>query len=94
MQHPGSFATNLSLSPAWRLFGGEPSGDPSRLSRLLFCGGRLEPSFRTIARANAAWLGAHGAATSMNEYWSGRDSLQWQRALADYLPGVSPLAED
>jgi enterochelin esterase-like enzyme len=92
MQHPDLFAAVLPFSPAWQLsFGKEPPGDSSRMPRFLFSGGELEPSFLATARANTDWLRARGIEASLKVYWSGHDTLQWQQALAEYLPELFPV---
>jgi enterochelin esterase-like enzyme len=89
MQHPESFATVLPFSPAWRVSTqGELRSDPARLPRFLFSGGELEPTFLASARVDAAWLAARGVSTQLRTWWSGHDTLQWQQALAEYLPLV------
>ncbi|MEO8315420.1 MAG: alpha/beta hydrolase-fold protein [Pseudomonadota bacterium] len=93
IRHPQLFATVLPFSPAMPLsFESELPVDSSLMPRFLFSGGELESVFLTTARANAAWLKARGVDTSLKVYWSGHDTLQWQQALADYLPEVSPPA--
>jgi len=90
-QHPEFFATVLPFSPAYRLSYGEgPKGDLLRLPRFLFAGGELEPNFLGSARADATWLSARGVSAEVRSYWAGHDTLMWQQALADYLPGVFP----
>ncbi|MEO8314924.1 MAG: alpha/beta hydrolase-fold protein, partial [Pseudomonadota bacterium] len=93
LRYPQLFAAVLSFSPAMQLsFGSEPPVDSSLMPRFLFSGGELESVFLTAARANAAWLKARGIDTSLKVYWSGHDTLQWQQALAEYLPEVFPPA--
>jgi enterochelin esterase-like enzyme len=93
MQHPETFATVLPFSPAAQVSTqGELRSDPSRLPRFLFSGGELEPAFLGSARADAVWLAARGVSTQLRVWWSGHDMLQWQQALADYLPEVFPPA--
>jgi enterochelin esterase-like enzyme len=90
-QHPESFATVMPFSPASRLKDGRAlQGDLTRLPAFLFAGGELESPFLTSARTDAEWLKSLGVKAELRTYWSGHDILQWQQALADYLPHVFP----
>jgi enterochelin esterase family protein len=91
LQHPQVFFTVMPFSPAGSPFGSsETATDPAQMPRFPFAAGELESPFLANARANSAWLKARGVANSLRAYWSGHDILQWQQALADYLPEVFP----
>jgi enterochelin esterase-like enzyme len=91
IQHPEAFATVLPFSPAAQISTqGDLRSEPSRLPCFLFSGGELEPSFLASARTDAAWLAARGVSTQLRTWWSGHDILQWQQALAEYLPLAFP----
>jgi enterochelin esterase-like enzyme len=90
-RHPESFATVLPFSPAFRVRDGRaPQGDSTRLPTFLFAGGEMEPVFLGSARTDSEWLKTLGVRVELRTYWSGHDILQWQQALADYLPQVFP----
>lgn len=89
--HAELFAAVLPFSPASRVKDGRAlQGDLTRLPAFLFAGGELESGFLASARADAEWLKALGVRAEIRTYWSGHDILQWQQALADYLPEVFP----
>jgi enterochelin esterase-like enzyme len=91
LQHPEGFSAVMPFSPAGAPFGrADNATDPVQMPRFLLAGGELESIFLANARAQAAWLNGRGIASDLRSYWSGHDIVQWQQALADYLPEVFP----
>lgn len=87
LRRPEAVGAVLAFSPAMP-YAAVPTSipDASVLPRFRFSGGELEPPFLNIARGDAAALQKIGADAQVRAYWSGHDTLQWEQAMADYLP--------